>query len=294
MELEFYDDAEAFLARAGEHLAADPVLGTVIATVTQRFARGEDHPPEDRPTWWLAVVDDGRVVGAAMRTARFEPRPLFVLPMPDDAAVALALALHQRDEHPGGVNGALPAARIVAEESARLWGGPARVDKHTRLFECREVLGPTSLSGTLRQARSEDADLCLDWFRRFHDDADAQAGRPPTPDGHGEKAFNRTDVDARIAAGVLWLLEDADGDVVHLSGASEPAYGVSRIGPVYTPPEHRGRGHASEVVAELTRRGLAEGTRMCLFTDQANPTSNKIYEAIGYQRVVDMEHIVVG
>ena len=55
----------------------------------------------------------------------------------------------------------------------------------------------------------------------------------------------------------------------------------------------RGRGIASYVVGELTRRGLEAGDRMCLFTDQANPTSNKIYAALGYETVVDMaEHLV--
>ncbi|MDX6374309.1 MAG: hypothetical protein QOD98_3297, partial [Nocardioidaceae bacterium] len=35
------------------------------------------------------------------------------------------------------------------------------------------------------------------------------------------------------------------------------------------------------------------GTRVCLFTDQANPTSNKIYAAIGYEPVVDMANLVI-
>jgi predicted GNAT family acetyltransferase len=92
---------------------------------------------------------------------------------------------------------------------------------------------------------------------------------------------------------VEWLWELPDGEVAHLTGAGLPSYGVSRIGPVYTPPEHRGRGIASYVVGELTRRGLEAGHRMCLFTDQDNPTSNKIYEGLGYRPVVEMaEHVI--
>ena len=61
----------------------------------------------------------------------------------------------------------------------------------------------------------------------------------------------------------------------------------------FTPRELRGRGIASYVVGELTRRGLEAGHRMCLFTDRANPTSNKIYAGLGYEPVVDMaEHLV--
>ncbi|UUZ60035.1 GNAT family N-acetyltransferase [Nocardioides sp. B-3] len=78
-----------------------------------------------------------------------------------------------------------------------------------------------------------------------------------------------------------------------MTGRSLPSYGVSRVGPVFTPREHRGAGIASYVVGELTRLGLEAGHRMCLFTDRANPTSNKIYESLGYRPVVDMAHPVI-
>jgi predicted GNAT family acetyltransferase len=66
------------------------------------------------------------------------------------------------------------------------------------------------------------------------------------------------------------------------------------VGPVYTPPEHRGRGYASAAVAEVSRQILAAGDRACLFTDQANPTSNRIYESLGYRPVGDMVNLLVG
>jgi predicted GNAT family acetyltransferase len=61
--------------------------------------------------------------------------------------------------------------------------------------------------------------------------------------------------------------------------------GSARVGPVYTPPEHRGRGYGSAVTAAATRSILAEGAVPVLFTDLANPTSNKIYRALGYRPV---------
>jgi predicted GNAT family acetyltransferase len=62
---------------------------------------------------------------------------------------------------------------------------------------------------------------------------------------------------------------------------------VSRIGPVYTPPEHRGHGFASSVTAAASRDILDAGDIACLYTDLANPTSNRIYQALGYRRVLD-------
>ena len=163
--------------------------------------------------------------------------------------------------------------------------------KATRLWEATSVEVPPAPEGRLRQATEDDAELVLSWFEAFHAEADAQAGREPDP-ASGE--HNTLDgVLVRIREGVEWLWELPDGTVAHLSGAGLPAYGVSRIGPVFTPREHRGHGIASYVVGELTRRGLEAGHRMCLFTDLANPTSNRIYSGLGYAPVVDMaEHVV--
>jgi GNAT superfamily N-acetyltransferase len=291
IRLDFYDDPARFLEDAGDFLATDPVIGSVIATVTRRAASWGDEATGPY-AWWVLVRDGSRIVSAGMRTAPFEPYPTFVMPMPDGTAREIAQVLHDRGELLGGSNGALPAAQVIAEETARLTGGRAEVNQHTRLFECTEVTVPEPGEGwSLRPARPEDAELCLDWYERFGAEADEQAGRAAGT-GHTEH-FTLEDTRRRIEDQVIWLVEDGSGGIVHLTGVSTPAYGVSRVGPVYTPREHRGRGYASYAVAELTRRGLGDGIRMCLFTDQANPTSNKIYEALGYERVVDMANLHV-
>jgi predicted GNAT family acetyltransferase len=63
-----------------------------------------------------------------------------------------------------------------------------------------------------------------------------------------------------------------------------------RIGPVYTPPALRKRGYASALTAALSQELLDSGRKFCfLFTDLANPTSNRIYQQIGYQAVCDVD-----
>lgn len=291
--LELTEDPARFLAAAGEHLAADPVLTTVIASVTARLAAGGGYGADAPHRWWAVVHDAaGVVVGTAMRTAPFAPYPAYVLPMPADAAIALARTLHDRGEALGGVNGALPAARVIAEETARLTGAQVRVHEHLRLFELRDLVVPPSPPGRLRPATPADADLVLAWYLDFGRAAAEQAGRTE-PHGSSTETFTLEDVTERIDAGLVSLWEDETGQTVHLTAASPPAYGVSRVGPVYTPVEHRGHGYAGAAVAEVTRRILDAGDRACLFTDQANPTSNRIYEALGYRPVVDMANLVV-
>lgn len=291
--MEFLTDAAEFLAVAGDHLAAEPVVSTVVTTVAHRIiAQAADGIAPRADDWWLVVRDgSGSIVGAGMRTAPFPPRPPFLLPMPDEAAVALARALHERGEEVLGVNGALPASEVFAAEVARLVGGRVEVTVHTRLFELGELIPPAPAPGRLVAATEDQVDLAIQWFAEFADDADRQAGRPPGSTGH--ELPDRAAMLHRIRNQELWFWVDPTGQPVHLTAASQPAFGVSRIGPVYTPAAQRGRGFASNAVAEVSRRLQAQGVRVCLYTDQANPVSNKVYIALGYRPVVDQANLVI-
>jgi len=293
VDLEFLADPAAFLEIAGERLAESPVESTVVATVADRAAReAADGIAQPEHDWYVVVRDGSEVVGLGMRTAQFQPRPPYLLPMPDDAALRLARELHERGEEVRAVNGALPAARVFADETARLSGRGSRVHIHTRLFELRDLAPPPrSVPGRLRAATNDDLELTKDWYAAFMRDADEQAGRTP-----GSSADDVPDDEAmlhRIDDGRVWLWVDGDDRPVHVTGTNPPSFGVARIGPVYTPREQRGRGWASAAVAEVSQRMLDEGARPCLFTDQANSTSNGIYIALGYRPVVDTVHMLI-
>jgi predicted GNAT family acetyltransferase len=91
----------------------------------------------------------------------------------------------------------------------------------------------------------------------------------------------------RVGHGGVTLWE-AGGEPVAMAGATRQVAGMARIGPVYTPPAHRGRGYGSAVTAAASQRLIDDGTRdVVLFTDLANPVSNSIYQRIGYQAVED-------
>jgi GNAT superfamily N-acetyltransferase len=290
--LRFLADARQFLAMAGAHLAAAPVVSTVVATIADRTISRQAagiQPPEG--TWWLVVEERGEIVSAGMRTATFEPRPPFLLPMPEGAARLLAEVLHDRGETVRAVNGALPAVAAFADETARLAGGRVSVAQHTRLHELGDLALPRPVPGHLVPATDHDVDLVRAWFEAFMGDADVQAGR-----ARGASAHETPDSDEilrRIHSGTVWFWLDDGGRRVHLTAANPPSFGVARVGPVYTPPEQRGRGWASAAVHDVSRLLRARGAQVCLFTDQANPTSNRIYGALGYRPVVDMANLVI-
>lgn len=289
----FDDDPARFLDRAVDHLASEPVTSTVIATVANRMATASGHTGDAPYAWFAVVIDEaGEIVGIAMRTAPFAPYPPFLLAMPEGAVVALADAVVDRGEEVGGVNGALPAAAIFADRVAERTGRAVVVAMHTRLFELGTLVTPTPARGRLRPAYDGEAPLALEWFHQFSLDADEQAGH----EGRDSRAEGTTleAIRDRIDQGQIWMWVD-DGDVPrHLTAVNPPTYGVARLGPVYTPKGHRGRGYASSAVAEVARLLQQEGSRVTLFTDQANPTSNGIYVALGFEPVVDMVELAIG
>jgi hypothetical protein len=292
MELVFFDDPAAFLTMAGDVLAEEPVLSTVVAGVAERVRLQREDGiawPEGVPCWFAVVVDGDEIAGIAMRTAPFGDYPAFLLPMPDEAVHTLTAALLDRDEQVPAANGALPAVQLFCDDMAEATGRRTVVGQHTRLFELGDLVEPRTAAGRMRPARLDEQPLVASWYDAFMADADEQAGREPGESAHetpSEEELNR-----KIETGRVFVWVDDDDRPVNLTAATLPAFGVSRIGPVYTPPEERGRGYASSAVYAVSELLLQSGERPCLFTDQANPTSNKIYEAIGYRPLVDMANL---
>ena len=72
--------------------------------------------------------------------------------------------------------------------------------------------------------------------------------------GHSDPAEVEGMTDRWLAgrARTLWLWQDGD-EAVSLCGIGGPTPNGIRIGPVYTPPAARGRGYASNLVAEVSR-----------------------------------------
>ncbi len=282
MDVQFFEDAGTFLREAGALLTADPLRYSVIAGTAERA--NASRRPADVP-WWFAVVrDDRRIQGVAMRTHPQPPHAGFAAAMPPDAVEALAAALAERGEQVSAWNGDLDAAQALCEAVAD--GRPVEVAMHTRLFEAGEVAWPRRPDGILRVAGADDEELVTAWLRDFHHDADVQAGRTPDP------AAVPTAPPPGLESGEFWIWE-VGGRPVHMTKVRPPAFGTRLIGPVYTPARHRGRGYAAWTVAALTGRVLDAGRRPCLYTDQANPVSNRLYERLGYRPVRDEGNVVV-
>jgi RimJ/RimL family protein N-acetyltransferase len=266
------EDVDAFAERAWDLLAADPAEQTVTLTIVEFLRAGRRY--SDEPALFGWCVDGERVRGAVCMTAPYE---MVLAVVPDDALLDLVAALRAADVALPGVNGEVRAVERFALAWLEGTDLRARTVADQRLYALGTLRPPEPAPpGRPRLAGDPDLDLAARWYGEFQ----REAGVPVTDAGQ----WSRVGIGDRR----IWLWEDEDGAVVSLAGRTAPAAGVCRVAPVYTPPAHRRRGYGAAVTATCTQDALDRGVgHVVLFTDLANPTSNAIYQRIGYRPLSD-------
>jgi predicted GNAT family acetyltransferase len=282
MEAVRVDDAAAFLEEAGPLLLADEARHNLILGLAGNL---RDGVYGDFRLW--LVRDCAEVAAAALQTPPYN----LVLARPSSTESLVALVEAIASEELPGVVGSVPEI----EEFVELWslktGETVRTNMRQGVYALEQVTPPLNVPGSSRVATVNDRELALGWWIAFGEETLHEGG--PGRD-RAEVMF-----DYRLSspASGIFLWEDG-GEPVSLAGWGGPTPTGIRIGRVYTPPELRGHGYATALTAELSQRLLdgrlfEGGRRFCfLYTDLANPTSNAIYERIGYRRVAESAEIV--
>jgi len=256
-------------ARFTNLVEREPEALSVLASVTQALVTDPSRYVE--PRWWTGADASGEVVAAFMHT---QPHPLHIALATPDQARDLAAMLADEGGTLDGVGGQRTAAEAFADEWAALTGAASTLSMEVGRFDL-----PTrprlafEVSGSFRVATDADAPLLDRWHQQFVDAIEG-GGRAASP------------LTQHLAEGRVGLWED-DGRPVSMAYASPANGGVTRISGVWTPPDLRGHGYASGVVAALSTARLDAGEACMLYTDLANPTSNAIYQAMGYRRIGD-------
>ncbi|TMK16388.1 MAG: GNAT family N-acetyltransferase [Actinobacteria bacterium] len=277
MEVRAHDDPSAWLEAVLPLLMLDEARHDLCLGLVHTLV----HHPSVYPSKYLWSVEDaGTVVGAALQTP---PHNLILgQPSAEGANDLLADAIESAGIQLPGVVGGLPEAEAFAVAWCARTGNTARRVMGQGIYSLTEVLPVPAVAGTPRTARPDDLNLVAGWIQAFQDEVVPDALRSD-PEERRRRLGSILGSDEEGIC--LWEAED---QVVSLSGFGGPTPNGIRIGPVYTPPALRGRGYATTLVADLSRRQLASGRRFCfLHTDLANPTSNAIYRRIGYRRVCD-------
>jgi predicted GNAT family acetyltransferase len=280
------DDAAAFLTEAEPLLLADEARHNLILGIAGTIRDSPDRYP--LRNLWL-VREESRVAAAALRTPPYN----LVLARPRSAPALAALAEAVAGEEIPGVTGTEPEVHEFADLWSQHTGSAKRVNMRQGVYALDEVEPLPEVAGSARVAAATDYELALRWWIAFGDEVlhEGGPGREDADQNVRHKLSSPT--------GGILLWED-EGEPVSLAGWSGPTPNGIRIGPVYTPPELRGRGYATALTADLSQRLLdgrlyEGGRRFCfLYTDLANPTSNAIYERIGYRRIAEAAEVAFG
>lgn len=270
-------DASAFAERVTPFLARRAAVNSVILTNLHK-ALGGLAPASSEPQLWWWVEDGADVVAALMQTP---PHGAYLAGDQPEPLRQLARAVRRVRPDLPSVGGPGDAPQVFAQEWATLGGPVARVAMRQGLLVADSLVEPPRVAGRHRLARPDDVATLRPWGDAFVQEA--------TPGG-----LAVDHVTDRVAAGLLHVW-DVDGRPVSMAAVTPAEAGVSRVQLVYTPPQQRGRGYAAACVAAVTRQELAHPGRTCmLYTDLANPTSNALYERLGYRRIGEALDLLLG
>ena len=276
MQIATFNDIHNYLAQAEEYLRREEAVNNLILGVALRLRKSLNVYGEEKPFMAVVCTEEG-IQAAALMTP---PYNLLVYSenKNNHQAYELIIETLQREGiHVPGVVGEKECMSLFCA----LWKKQTGMDCHLvmaqRVYALYEVTFPQGTAGNMREADQSDLDLLTAWTTAFHDESLPGQG-PPDP---------RKYVEEMLQEKTFYIWMDEDQPVSTASGIRPQGNSIS-IGLVYTPPEFRRRGYASAVVAALSQKKLNEGYKYCtLFTDLSNPTSNDIYQKIGYKPISD-------
>jgi predicted GNAT family acetyltransferase len=263
-------DFEAYAERTEALLTSSPAEHTVSLTVIETVRAGRRWSDEPMLFGWYEEA--GEVRGAVFRTPPFE---WLLAVVPEEATADLVAVLRSANADVPGVNGDVAGVDRFAAAWTAATGQRATITLALDLYELGTLRHPDPPpAGRARPAEEADLDVAIRFYSGFQDET-------PTPSTDVLPLVRERMDDRR-----LWLWEDGAGVVASLAARTAAVAGVSRIAPVYTPPEHRRHGYATAVTAACTADALArDAERVVLYTDVADPSANAMYQRIGFRPI---------
>jgi len=276
MKLTYYADALSFLKVTQHFLEKNEAANSLLLGLAIRASQNKNSELpflcSSQDPWGsriAALKTPGRFLILAAENIRKEDFP------------ELAWQLKDMKGQIPGLLGEKELALCFAQAWEQVHGITYEVSMRQRVYQLDEVQYPEEVPGELRPASMEDVDVLGDWIYHFNKEATIES---ETPEGTLIAAHRRIEDQS------LFIWEN--GEAVSMAGISRPTRNGITINAVYTPPEFRKKGYASACVAHLSGQMLGKGYRFCtLFTDLDYPTSNKIYQQIGYRPVVEFRCI---
>ncbi|MBW2173835.1 MAG: GNAT family N-acetyltransferase [Deltaproteobacteria bacterium] len=275
MEYIEYHDAQAFLNTTQPVFEENEALFGLMLGISLRLV--ENPLRYGTQAFFATIADKKNLVLIALMTP---PHKLQIASFSSESTKAIELLasnLRKGDWNVPAVLAEEEIAKRFETEWNMLTGSQSEHGMRQRIYQLRAVKHHDYPSGYFRQAAAEDLSHAATWNASFHDDC------------FGSSIFEECKKASQtmIENGDLYFWEDPLP--VSMAGFTRPTKNGVSVSGVYTPPEFRKQGYASALVASLSGLALENGKDFCtLYTDLSNPTSNNVYQKIGYNVVADV------
>lgn len=281
MKAIFTTNPSEFLNLAEDFLLKEESLNNLSLGLAERLkTNGMANPGSGEP-FFIILENHDEVVGTALRSS--PERPLALSRIGEENLTELIKVLEEKEIVLEGCVG--PTETV--EAFCKLWKTPSKPAMRQGVYECVKIIPPREIKGSLIKAslsNSEEVDTAVLFGAGFIEEC-FPLHREPIVEA-------RKMVEFYIEQSVLFLWKNEDGDLVSMAVRNRESKNASTIGWVFTPKEQRGKGYGSMVTFGVTQEIFKSGKKLAnLFTDMNNPTSNSIYQKIGFRKIADSTHV---
>jgi predicted GNAT family acetyltransferase len=286
MEIIHFDEPKEFQEEAQAYLVEQEAQNNLLLGILANIIGGEYA--DIKPYQALARAA-GMIQAAVLCTPPYPALLSYQNPAPGESVMQMLLEdLQSRlGDDFCGLSGNKEFVTPLIKRWQENSGKEACLEMALRIYKLETVQPVNDVPGQPRMANQQDQEMLLNWYAGFHRDS---MNTEPNPTRVRKQAKNYLTADPSMRGLLIWEVE---GTPVSMAGYSGPTPHGIRVGAVYTPPDQRRKGYASACTASLSQQLLDQGFQFCfLFTDLLNPTSNHIYQQIGYRPVCDVDRYV--
>lgn len=267
--------ASDFLQLAGPLLYQNEGANGLMIGLAESLSRST---PETAPLL-VAINNNGVITTGALQTP---PHNLLLTFATTSELEVLAKYLHQKNLTFPGVVGPTREAHEFAQIWSQLKGLTFKLGMDQKIYQLDHVKFPSSIPGQMHVVNPEEIDFLVKWLMEF-------AAESLPEENHPTEYWKK--YATRIIGNQGAHFWELNGTPVSMAIATRPTKHTITLNCIYTPKEARRKGFASILTATLSQKQLDSGRQYCLlYTDTSNPTSNKIYQQIGYQEVCGSRH----
>ncbi|MFW9971001.1 MAG: GNAT family N-acetyltransferase [Candidatus Odinarchaeota archaeon] len=282
MNVEFHKDVNKFYDLVSPFLLKNEVENGLLLAILNSLIRNIHKYGKEDPIL-LTITETDEIKLVVLRTT---PHDLHISYTYDlNTIETLVETFKERKENLSGVL----SFKEAADKFTKLWcensGLKPQLLRKERIFKLVKISEDTLGINKFRVASKQYESIVLDWARQMLTEALIEITEEELV-----RKTNEFKDEFESNNSQIFLLFDKNKPVSMARKSTKIPNG-NGINLVYTPPSLRRKGYATECVAKLSKLILEEGNKFCfLFTDLSNPTSNSLYQKIGYRPVIDENH----